>query len=85
VEIKEGMYYYYKASTKENQKSMTPSKDPQSYKPQTAKERYTKQYETYDLIIHLDGKSMEDQERVRKNAEVRLRVKWISVAVEAKS
>jgi len=33
----------------------------------TAKEWYEKLYEDYDLVIHIDGKSMEDQERVRKN------------------
>jgi hypothetical protein len=79
------MYYYYKESTKKDQKSLTPSKVPTTYKQKTAKERYDKEYEQYDLIVHLDGKSMEDQERVRKNNKLRLVVKRISVAVEAKS
>jgi len=79
------MFYYYKQATKKDVKSIVPSKKPSSYKHETAKERYTKQYEDYNLIIHLDGKSLEDQERVWKNPKLKFSYKWLSMAVEAKS
>ena len=79
------MYYYYKDATKKSLKTRAPSKKPSDYKHQSAKEWYEKQYEEYDFVIHLDGKSMEDQERIRKNKILKFSYKRISMAVEAKS
>lgn len=79
------MFYYYKHATREEVKSVIPSKKPSSYKRETAKERYETQYEKYDFVIHLDGKSFEDQERIWKNKKLKLAYKRMSMAVEAKS
>ena len=85
IRLKEGKYYYYKPATKADLKSKAPSKKPSTYKWQTAKERYEEHYLEYDFVIHLDGKSFEDQERIWKNPCLKLVYKWISMAVEAKS
>lgn len=82
--LKKGMYYYYKPGMKEKTKSVAPAKKNQKWK-ETAKERYEKLYQEYDFVIHLDGKSMEDQERVWKNGFIRNEAKRLSLAVEAKS
>ena len=84
VEIKEGMYYYYKEWCKQEQASRAPIKKERA-KTVTAKEWYDKLYEDHDLVIHIDGKSMEDQERIWKNRELKMSYKWLSMWVEAKS
>lgn len=50
-----------------------------------AKEWYEKLYASYDLVIHVDGKSMEDQINIRKNPKLKQQVKWLTLGVEAKS
>ncbi len=84
VELKKGKYYYYKKAMKTKTKSKAPEKDPSKYKT-TAKERYGLLYDDYDFVIHIDGKSMEDQETIRKNNQIKFESKWLSLAVEAKS
>lgn len=82
--LKKGMYYYYKPGMKDKTTSVAPNK--KKTKPKiSAKERYELLYKEYDFVIHLDGKSMEDQERVWKNWFIRDDAKWLSLAVEAKS
>ena len=51
---------------KQKMKTTVPKKEKKSEK-EKAKDWYEKLYKEYDLVIHLDGKSMEDQERVWKN------------------
>lgn len=84
VELKKGRFYYYKKAMKMKTKSKAPEKDPSKYK-LTAKKRYELLYEEYDLVIHVDGKSMEDQEWIWKNNKIKLEAKWLSIGVEAKS
>ena len=84
IALKKGMYYYYKPGMKQKTKSVAPNK--KRTKPKiTAKEWYEVLYLEYDFVIHLDGKSMEDQERVWKNWFIRDDAKWLSLGVEAKS
>jgi hypothetical protein len=78
------MYYYYKKAVKGKTNSFAPSKKPMKYK-ENAKERYENLYKEYDLVIHIDGKSMEDQEYVWKNPKLKFDAKWLSLGVEAKS
>ena len=69
---------------KQKTKSVAPAKKKVKWR-QTAKEWYEKLYEEYDFVIHLDGKSMEDQERVWKNGFIRDSAKRLTLGVEAKS
>ena len=82
--LKKGMYYYYKPGMKQRTKSVAPKKKRKKAK-MTAKEWYGHLYKDYDFVIHLDGKSMEDQERVWKNGFIRTAARRLSLAVEAKS
>ncbi len=84
VELKKGKYYYYKPGMKQKTTSTAPKKKKKKWK-ETAKEWYEKLYQEYDFVIHLDGKSMEDQERVQNNGFIKNEAKWLSLAVEAKS
>ena len=84
-ELKEWMYHYYKQATKTAMNTRKPYKTPTLYKRMSAKERYENQYETYDFIIQLDWKSLEDQEYVWKNSVLKMAYKRISMAVEVKS
>jgi hypothetical protein len=36
-------------------------------------------------VVHIDGKSMEDQIMIRKNPKLKYEAKWLTLAVEAKS
>ncbi len=84
AEIKKWMYYYYKPGMKDRTKSVAPAKK-KNKRRLTAKERYGELYKEYDFVIHLDGKSMEDQERVRKNGFIRDEAKRLTLWVEAMS
>ena len=82
--IKEWMYYYYKEAVKTKTRSSAPNKKAVKYK-ESAKEWYGRLYEKYDFVIHIDGKSMEDQEYIWKNPKLKFEAKRLSLAVEAKS
>ena len=84
VGLKKWMYYYYKSWMKQKTKSVAPKKKKKRWK-ETAKEWYGRLYEEYDLVIHIDGKSMEDQERVWRNGFIRERAKRLTLWVEAES
>jgi protein-tyrosine-phosphatase len=77
------MYYYYKESCKAKTHSVAPPKK-ESKPKMTAKEWYEELYKLYDFVIHLDGKSLEDQHRVQQNHQLKNQYKRISMAVEAK-
>lgn len=87
--LKAWKFYYYKDAMKlKTWSAKTGSmikKSKQSSCKMVAKEWYNKLYENYDLVVHIDGKSMEDQINIRKNAKLKSRIKWLSLAVEAKS
>lgn len=81
--MKKWMYYYYKESCKAKTHSVAPPKK-ESKPKMTAKEWYEELYKLYDFVIHLDGKSLEDQHRVQQNHQLKNQYKRISMAVEAK-
>ncbi len=78
------MFYYYKPWMKEKTNSKEPTKKV-SKRRMTAKEWYYKLYDKYDLVINIDGKSMEDQENIWKNWYLRKEAKRLTLGVEAKS
>ena len=63
---------------KEKTRSVAPNKKQKSRR-MSAKEWYTELYKEYDFVIHVDGKSMEDQERVWKNGYIRDEAKWLTL------
>jgi hypothetical protein len=51
----------------------------------SAKERFLKQYQTYDFIFQIDGKSLEDQKTIWTNPQLKHTVKRVTVLVEVLS
>lgn len=82
--LKEWMFYYYKDWMKQKTKSKAPNKN-SNYKRMDAKEWYDELYKIYDFVIHIDGKSMEDQERIRSNSFLINKTNRLTMWVEAKS
>lgn len=89
IVLKDGMFYYYKEAMKQktwsDETRTLIKKSKQSSSKIVAKEWYKKLYEKYDLVIHVDGKSMEDQLMVWSNTKIQQEAKWLTLAVEAKS
>lgn len=84
--MKKWMFYYFKESSKALTNSHTiPKHQPKKAPRITAKERYDELYKKYDLVIHLDGKSMEDQPLIQENNILKHHYKRLSIAVEARS
>jgi hypothetical protein len=79
------MYHYYKKATITDLNTRKPIKTPTDQKRISAKERFEIQYQKYDFIIQLDGKSFEDQEYIRRNPVLKMAYKRLSMAVEVKA
>lgn len=82
AKLKEWMFYYYKDATKQETNSSAPNNKKRSSKI-SAKDWYRLLYKKYDLVVHIDWKSMEDQENIWKNPRLKFEVKRLTLAVEA--